>query len=552
MSGISQSNPKSKSIIAFVLAIAILVPALRTIPTIAPYFKSPAITSHGRSNHLKPMFAGVSGFHNYDTHQYLSYARQAGDSSALFMENPYTTEPQDGRFLILSTFFVGRLSKITGMSLPVAYTAASFLAGIVLFISLWLLSGVIFTGRKERICFYLLLAFSGGMEWVVELIKRGISKESLSSLDNIFSIDRGYSVFYWSQNGIWCMGMAAVVFSLWLLLKSPAESGKTFSPRVLCAGLVLALAFFLHPYSAIGGMGVIFLSAVWVFLSASDQNKSALWKTCLLVDAIAFVPILAYLLWARGDEVFRQMTDQGWIPGKSIGFWWYPLTYGGIFFLAAYGLKNRRGLKSKSRSIIFPWTAGFVVICSVPYFSGYKYQHLLAIPLAAFATLGYFRLSERLKSKSRAIILPAIWVLLCTGSVTATLMPVFKDMSYAARTYYYLEDSETKALKALEEAPDGNVLSSISTGKFIPWMTGKKVFAGHWFCTLNLKEKGEEVKGFFTPKTDLEAKKSLLKKNNIRYIYYGKWERLHKFNLDARLGLTPIYADENTIVLKVY
>src|SRR5262245_39211352 len=85
-----------------------------------------------------------------DHYQYAAFARQARDTGALLMDNPFTTLPQTGVFLLPFFWIVGILSRETG-SIPLAWDLLRVAGAFCYVLVFWRFSALFFTRRDERV-----------------------------------------------------------------------------------------------------------------------------------------------------------------------------------------------------------------------------------------------------------------------------------------------------------------------------------------------------------------------------------------------------------------
>jgi hypothetical protein len=87
----------------------------------------------------------------------------------------------------------------------------------------------------------------------------------------------------------------------------------------------------------------------------------------------------------------------------------------------------------------------------------------------------------------------------------------------------YLTNGEIQAYQWIENntAPDSLILASPDSGLLIPGYTGRRVFYGHPFETVNAKDELERAKSFFEGDTD--QTNELV--NRADYLFFGPRER---------------------------
>jgi uncharacterized membrane protein len=117
---------------------------------------------------------------------------------------------------------------------------------------------------------------------------------------------------------------------------------------------------------------------------------------------------------------------------------------------------------------------------------------------------------------------------------------------------YYLYKDELSAMKWLETnaKPDEVVLSSLTTGQYIPALTGTNAFLAHWAQTLDFYGKSEMVQEFFNAATSDARRQQILQNYHVRYVFYGPAEKeLGAYNLDRSSLVKSVFT---TPTVKVY
>jgi hypothetical protein len=116
-------------------------------------------------------------------------------------------------------------------------------------------------------------------------------------------------------------------------------------------------------------------------------------------------------------------------------------------------------------------------------------------------------------------------------------------------TSLYASNQEIKLMKILRQFPAGNVLVNRDTGNKIGWLGMHNVFLGHWGTTPDKGLKQRALEAFYNPGTATDQRISLLKKYNIRYIWYGQRER--KLGpWDSVLPVRLIAREDNTFLFE--
>ncbi|MFQ5701869.1 MAG: hypothetical protein ACE5HU_08515, partial [Acidobacteriota bacterium] len=114
----------------------------------------------------------------------------------------------------------------------------------------------------------------------------------------------------------------------------------------------------------------------------------------------------------------------------------------------------------------------------------------------------------------------------------------------------YYSTAEITAMRWLGSQPPGIVLCSYGSGHLIPWLSGHKVYVGHWFMTLDLARKNREVSYFFAPQAPARLKREILRKVGARYVFQGPAER-RLGSVDDTLPLDLIHEEGPVKIYRV-
>jgi uncharacterized membrane protein len=96
------------------------------------------------------------------------------------------------------------------------------------------------------------------------------------------------------------------------------------------------------------------------------------------------------------------------------------------------------------------------------------------------------------------------------------------------------------------------VLAVYETGNVLPAYANVRVFVGHGPETINSDEKRAQAKAFFSDAVDNAWRLALLKKFNVRYIYYGPNEKAAGGFVPSRTPyLKEIYRNEDAQIFEI-
>jgi hypothetical protein len=119
---------------------------------------------------------------------------------------------------------------------------------------------------------------------------------------------------------------------------------------------------------------------------------------------------------------------------------------------------------------------------------------------------------------------------------------------------YYLNRDDVAGLRWLEanSRPSDVVLSSLTVGEFVPSMSGNTAFLAHWAQTLDFFTKRRLVVMFFDPQLSDDARRDVLMRYDVRYVFYGEEERkLGAFDPNYAPYLVRVFSSPATSVYVV-
>jgi hypothetical protein len=192
--------------------IPLAVAALRMLPVLSLRFATP---SPGQS------FLGVS-YLPKDFLQYAAFSRQVAVDGSFFLANPFTTEPQSARFVLLFHWLLGIVARVTGLPALDVLEWSRVPLLVLFFATLWWFLRPVLSERKDRLAAAVLVGFAGGLESWVRPFGSGWLPASIDlRLQQDTSALHGWSAFASFYNPLWIAGL-----TLALLVR-----GRSCSPQ---------------------------------------------------------------------------------------------------------------------------------------------------------------------------------------------------------------------------------------------------------------------------------------------------------------------------------
>ena len=476
-----------------------VVAALRMLPVLSLRVTRPPAGS---------VYLGVS-YLRKDFLAYAAFSRQVAVDGSFFFYNPFTTEPQDSRFVLIFHWLVGLVARVTSLSAIDTLEWSRVPLILLFFATLWWFLRPVLPDPKDRLAAALLVAFAGGLEsWVRPFGPEWLPKRFDHRLQQDTSALHGWSVFGSFYNPLWIAGLTLALLVLRPLLFSGERSLRALAGTA-CAFAVL---FFVHPYSALGVAAITAMSPVVTLLSRERLD----WRRNLVnaaVLGVAGVVIGGISLWQLQDPVYRRSAG-GVFGRQNLSALWYPLTLGVLGGMAVVGARRWIAARSPHRAAIFGWIAGIAVLHTLPILNGYKFVFLLPLPVCILAApiareaLG----RTRGPAAGRWLALGA-GIALFGGMLLQTLDAVRSARIVGATPYALMRLVET-----LSREPAGNALVPPGLGNILPAFTSHRVWAGHWFLTPDFRVREKMYQWFTTSRSAAEQFRAVLHEQRIRYL----------------------------------
>ncbi len=441
--------------------------------------------------------------------QYAAFSRQVVSDGAFFFANPFTTEPQSDRFVLLFHWAVGLVAKASGASTFEVFEWSRVPLLLGLFAVLWWFLRPVFEERGDRAMAALLVGFAGGLEGFVRPLADALPPGLALRLLQDTSPLHGWSPFAGFYNPLWIAGLG-----LALLVLRPLLLERERSPLRLAASATgLVALFFVHPYTALATGVIATLHPAVAWLSGERPPARRTFEDAAVLGAAALV-VGGISLWQLQDPVYRQSTG-GVLGDQNLSALWYPLTLGALGALAFAGARRWWAARHPARAAVFSWIGAIVVLHWLPLLNGYKFVFLLPLPLCILAApVARDGLRRGLAAGGRGrAALAAVGAALFAGSVLQTVDAVrsVDEVSVAPVDLVRMVD-------VLAAEPAGHALVPSGLGNVLPAMSAHRVWLGHWFLTPDFFEREARLRRFTTQPSTAPQLRALLEDQAIRYV----------------------------------
>jgi hypothetical protein len=435
----------------------------------------------------------------------------------------YNFETSPGAIINLPYIVLGRLARVPGLPLILAFHAARLAAAAFLLWALHRFLSALFPAGAGRRAALLLAAFGSGLGWLAA---------PAGGFTPDFWVGEMYPFLASYSNVHFPLGLG-----LQLLLLTPGETPLTGRRGLGLAGLAALLAL-VSPFS-MPVAGAVW-GGLWLWrLARREAARPAFGRAAAI--GLGGGPVLLYDLWAIGrDPLLAGWSAQNLTPLPQAGELLAALAP--ALLLAAPGAWRalRRGPAAWHLPAV--WALVCPLLAAAPFALQRRFLVGFFIPLAALAVyaLGEW-LAERPARRARLALLllslPTNALLLATGA-------------FAARTHapeLYLTRGEWAAFAWAEaNTPAGaRWLAAPETGLFLPAYTDGRVYYGHPFETVDAARREAELLAFFAaPRPEFPARLG------AEYLFYGPRERRLGPPPDLP-GLTLEYEDGDVVIYAV-
>ncbi|HSE62264.1 MAG TPA: hypothetical protein VLG15_01500 [Thermoanaerobaculia bacterium] len=414
-----------------------------------------------------------TGYIPKDFLAYVSFLRQVPDQHRVLFVNPFTTEPQEGRFFMLFLFLLGWISRVTGLD-PFLTLELSRIP--MLFLFFWLLArfvGRLFDDPARQRWAFLLVGLSGGIDILAKLARPWLPEGTSAVVSRDLWHVNGWTTFAAFYNPLWIAGLALSLSALAPLLDPARPADRRTVARL---SIAVFLLHWVHVYSEIVvlAVAVVHPLVTWALGERVDRVRTR--RLAMAVGAPLAVNT-AITLWQLRDSVFASSSGQILGP-QQLSVFWYPLT---LALVGAFALRGIALLAREShpwRTALVAWIAAVVFLHSSPVVNGYHFVFHLHLPVALAAAPAVAATVSRFTETGRRVALALVLAGLFASPLAITweaMRDVYRD-SVVPRPYL-------DVARRLGREPPGNVLAPWQIGHLIPAYGPQRSFVGHWFMT---------------------------------------------------------------------
>ncbi len=464
-----------------------------------------------------------------DGNSYMAKMGQGARGEWLF-HLPYTPEDHDGAILFTFHLLLGKLARLSGLSLVNAYHLARLLCGLLLLWMIYVFISYFVPFVALRRIAFLLVCFSSGLGWL--LIALGL----LSDIPIDFLLPEAFTFLL-----IYAFPHLALARTLMLgmfILTLTAFSHNRPLWAIL-AGVACFLVGLIVPFY----VGVVYVVLGSYLLALLWKRRQIPWREMGLTAIVVLIsaPVLlynGYVFWA--NPVFRVWAEQNLILSP------HPLHYiSGYAIVALLAIGGIGYVLQRSESeglFLASWVLVVPPLLYIPFNLQRRLIEGFQIPLCILASLGLARyvlpavthsgLTRSLtrfrrytRPKLRRFVTTAIILLTMPSNLLLIATSLIQVSRPSPPIFHEGMELEAMDWLAAHTQPSDTILSSYEVGNYIPARAGNRVFLGHGPETIYVEEKEDIVRQFFQAQTSDARREEILRQYNIAYLFYGPAER---------------------------
>jgi len=487
----------------------IIVILIMVVVTSLPYFYAAIIAGD------EYIFGGFL-FNPIDGNSYLAKMRQGWEGSWRF-SLPYTAEPGNGAFIFLFYLFLGKISRISGLTLLMTFHAARVMGLIMMLVALYyFFKQVLRTDRQLKIAF-ILSVFGSGLGWAAMFF-------GVFTAD--FWVAEAYPFLSAYTNPHFPLGVALLLWLFSLSRSNPVESGvegyKWNGVGLILGSILLGVVM---PFGVVIAILVLGCLGTWrsieLFRSGKFQDLISFTQEYLstILVGLGGGPILLYYFWVTfTDPMMAGWNSQNLTPSPPI--WDFIVSFLPVLIFVIPGALIAVQDRTQSMRILVVWSILGLLLLWIPFGLQRRFMLGLYIPFSGLASLGVDKLLDRLHRNQILILISIIGFALITNFTV--IMAGIGGVRSRDKSIY-MTQGEAQAFEWMDDnvEKDAIILAGSDTGLLIPAYTGRRVIYGHPFETVNANTKKKEVNSYFINPGGVDSSRLLY---TVDYIFVGPRE----------------------------
>lgn len=518
------AGPSQRAVATAAAAVAVLVLTGITLPYLVNWVLCPA----------DEFFVGLVDWLP-DQLSYLAWMRQGAAGGPFY--DLYTSDPHPPLQPPLFFAALGYLAGLLHAPVVAVYHAARILSAIAYMWILWAAVGAWVVRPLHRLVAFSAIALGSGLGVVAAAAGQPWLGADLF-YPELWSFA---SMFYFPH----FTASLLLVALIWLALGRLWLDGAPMWPWAAAVAAASALLAVVHPYT---WLPLALAVGFYAVFGRAKNSPSFARRLAAFGGVMAAVPVLAWLaLGFRSHPILRQWAEQNVLPPPlphryAVGF--------GVFLVAAAveAVVARRRLDPVRHAFPAAWVLlAFLLTYSYPVVPfARRCMEGAHVPLVLFCVgslaAGARRLAEGGGARAvggrrkRCSLSPAlvVWLALLCLAPTSLYVAVNAAVAPSGR----ISVDMVRAWRFIERSlpPDAAILCTPTVGMYIPAMTGKRVWIGHFHLTLNYRARLESARRFFRNRPDRAFRRKLIEESGCRWVLLGRRAPALEADLTALLG----------------
>ncbi|OGY42271.1 MAG: hypothetical protein A2Y67_04445 [Candidatus Buchananbacteria bacterium RBG_13_39_9] len=508
----------------FVLIISAVLIIITTIPFLYGYLNAPP-------GHF---FYGYHSLTPGDFPVYFSYINQI-KAGAFSLKNYFTSESQTSSIFNIFWLIIGSLARLFNLPASFAFQIVRILLIPVFCLTFYIFASYFFQEKIKRKITMIFAAFCSGL-----------GAYFVVSLDKLFPVDQFNDNYKWPID-LWVpesniflslyhspllIASLICLICFFLLMLLAWENNKY--QYSLVAGLIGLIWFNFHPYYAPYSYIILF---IFLLILLWRQKKIKYLYHYLLAVCLSLPAVFYHYYKIKTDYMvgLRAMQNQT----KSPEFFYILIGFGFLFLLALLGIcklfKDKEIFKNEKMQFLLIWLGTVFALLYAPIFFQRRFLEGLQLPMIFLALIGLYYLKELLEQRAKKLfnffrsnIIIALYLFLILFCLT-NIFNLTRDFYYFSKRFdiFYLPNEFITSLNwlAADNKENKIILTSQFTGNLIPGLVNQRVYLGHGDETLDFANKQVQVNNFLSNNLNAEQEKTLIKANNIGYLFLTDLER---------------------------
>ena len=435
---------------------------------------------------------------------------------------PFTAQQGSGTLIFMGYLFLGKLARLTGISLILVFHAARIIGAVCLFFELRYFIHLLLPNAENlgRLAFILVL-FGSGLGWIAVLF--GVITSDLW-------VAEAYPFLSSFSNPHFTFGMVLLI-RIFRGFISPAEKHRRISAAFFGALLSIVMPFGMVILATIGG---VWWLVTWKKLHLNEWR--VVFSACIPGGLLLIYQFAAVQM----DPILSQWNAQNLTLSPSLPD--FLISFSPALLFTLWG--SWRWIRQKSASslgliLILSWAAAGLGLVYFPFTLQRRFLFALFIPFVILAAEGLETLRVKNDLARRQVWNGMLIISFMTNAVVVSLA-IFGILSH--HPTLFLSRDEAAGLDYIQKSTPDNaiILCAPEMGTFVPAWTGRRVIYGHEYETIDAQKNQELVKSIYSGSIQSNEVLEILKDKNVQYIFWGPREK----NLGVaipNLHLKPVY-----------